>query len=325
MTELAGSVIAIGGPTATGKTELADAVAAELGGAVVSADAMQVYRRMDIGTAKANPAWCKAPLLMVDVVEPAQEYSAALYQRDARAVVDELLVEGRPPVLCGGTGLYLKAVLDEMDFPAGEGADPVRKRYTALADELGPKGLHDLLAERDPASAALIHPNNVRRVVRAFEMLEQGRSYAEQQVGFAEPHPHYRSLQFALTRDRAELYRLIDARVDAMMAAGLLDEVRALADEGLAGTLTARQAIGYKELIDYLQGTCTLEEAVDTIKLRSRRYAKRQLTWFRRDKRITWINRDEVGLDEAVRQVTAAYRFARDEVGGHREASQVAC
>lgn len=316
---LPGPVLAIVGPTASGKSELADEVAWHLGGQVVSADAMQVYRRMDIGTAKMAPGACKAPLRMVDVVEPGDEYSAALYQRDARAVVDGLIAAGCAPVLCGGTGLYVKAVIDEMDFPAGESASPVREHYTVLGEKIGPERLHALLAQRDPASAALIHPHNVRRVIRAFEMLEEGRSYADQHAGFGAPRPHYRALQFAVTRDREELYRRIDARVDAMMAAGLLDEVRALAAEGLGGTFTARQAIGYKELIDYLEGRCSLDEAVETVKLRSRRYAKRQLTWFRRDPRITWIDRDAVPLSQAVEMVVGAYRAACAAAGPSSE------
>lgn len=318
MTALPGPVIAVVGPTASGKSELADEVAARLGGAVVSVDAMQVYRRMDIGTAKAKPEECRAPLLMTDVVDPGEEYSAALYQRDARACIDGLLAAGRVPVLCGGTGLYVRAALEEMDFPAGEGENPVRKRYTALAQQIGPDALHARLAAVDPASAALIHPHNVRRVIRAFEMRAEGRSYAEQHAGFNEVRPRYRALIFAVTRDRAELYRRIDARVDVMMGAGLLDEVRALAAEGLADTLTARQAIGYKELIAYLQGSCTLEEAVETVKLRSRRYAKRQLTWFRRDPRTVWLNRDELSLDEAADRIVSAYETAWKEEHGTR-------
>lgn len=318
MSELPGPVIAVVGPTASGKSELADEVAVRLDGAVVSADAMQVYRRMDIGTAKARPEECRAPLLMTDVVDPDEEYSAALYQRAARTCIDALLDAGSVPVLCGGTGLYVRAALEEMDFPAGEGENPVRKRYTALAEEIGPEALHARLAKADPASAALIHPHNVRRVIRAFEMLAEGRSYAEQHAGFSEVRPHYRSLTFAVTRNRAELYRRIDARVDAMMAAGLLDEVRALAKDGLSDTLTARQAIGYKELIAYLNGSCTLAEAVDAVKLRSRRYAKRQLTWFRRDPHTVWLNRDELRLDEAADRIVTAYETARKEEHGAR-------
>lgn len=299
-------VIAVVGPTASGKSAVADLVAEALGSEVVSADAMQVYRGMDIGTAKTPVSERRVPLLLVDVADPTEPYSAALYQRDSRRAIDRLRAEGRVPVLCGGTGLYVRAALDEMEFPHGEVDGTARQRYQDLAGKLGPEGVHSLLAERDPESAALIHPHNVRRVVRALEMLDEGVSYARQSAGFSEPREHYPSLQFALTMDRARLYARIDARVDAMMRAGLLDEVRGLMDAGAADALTSRQAIGYKELIDALEGRCTIGEAVDLIKLRSRRYAKRQLSWFRRDPRITWLDMDVLDADGAARLIVDA-------------------
>lgn len=302
-------VIAVVGPTASGKSSVADLVAEALGSEVVSADAMQVYRGMDIGTAKTPVSERRVPLLLVDVADPSEPYSAALYQRDSRREIDRLRAEGRVPVLCGGTGLYVRAALDEMEFPRGEVDGVARQRYQDLAGKLGPEGLHALLAERDPESAALIHPHNVRRVVRALEMLDEGVSYARQSAGFSKPREHYPSLQFALTMDRARLYARIDARVDSMMRAGLLDEVRGLMDAGAADALTSRQAIGYKELIDALEGRCTIGEAVDLIKLRSRRYAKRQLSWFRRDPRITWLDMDVLDADGAARLIV-------DELGG---------
>lgn len=299
-------VIAVVGPTASGKSAVADLVAEALGSEVVSADAMQVYRGMDIGTAKTPASERRVPLLLVDVADPTEPYSAALYQRDSRRAIDRLRAEGRVPVLCGGTGLYVRAALDEMEFPRGEVDGAARQRYQDLAGKLGPEGVHALLAERDPESAVLIHPHNVRRVVRALEMLDEGVSYARQSAGFSEPREHYPSLQFALTMDRARLYARIDARVDAMMRAGLLDEVRGLMDAGAADALTSRQAIGYKELIDALEGRCTIGEAVDLIKLRSRRYAKRQLSWFRRDPRITWLDMDVLDADGAARLIVDA-------------------
>lgn len=299
-------VIAVVGPTASGKSAVADLVAEALGSEVVSADAMQVYRGMDIGTAKTPVSERRVPLLLVDVADPTEPYSAALYQRDSRREIDRLRAEGRVPVLCGGTGLYVRAALDEMEFPRGEVDGAARQRYQDLAGKLGPEGVHALLAERDPESAALIHPHNVRRVVRALEMLDEGISYARQSAGFSKPREHYPSLQFALMMDRARLYARIDARVDAMMRAGLLDEVRGLMDAGAADALTSRQAIGYKELIDALEGRCTIGEAVDLIKLRSRRYAKRQLSWFRRDPRITWLDMDVLDAGGAARLIVDA-------------------
>lgn len=296
-------VVAITGPTASGKSALADALALELGTDVISADAMQVYRGMDIGTAKTPVAERPVPLLMVDVADPCESYSAALYQRDARAVIDQHLEAGRVAVLCGGTGLYLRAALDEMDFPSGEVDDERRRRYQDLAEQLGAEGIHAYLAERDPLSAEVIHPHNVRRVVRALEMLDEGISYAQQKDGFSKPREHYRHLQFALTMDRERLYRRIDDRVDTMIESGLVAEVQALLEQGAGSAITSRQAIGYKEIIDALEGRISLEEAVDLIKLRSRRYAKRQLSWCRRDSRTIWIDMDAMDAASALQVI----------------------
>ena len=298
-------VLAITGPTAVGKSAVADRVALALGSEVLSADAMQGYRGMDIGTAKTPEPERLVPLCLVDLVEPDEAYSAALYQRDARAHIDRLLQDGRVPVVCGGTGLYLRAALDVMEFPKGELEDERRASYIELHERLGDEGLHALLAERDPRSAQLVHPHNVKRVIRALEMHDEGVSYAEQASGFSHPHPFYDHLTFALTMDRARLYARIDDRVDIMMDEGLLDEVSRLVSVGAGDALTSRQAIGYKELIDYLEGRCSLAEAVDLIKQRSRRYAKRQLAWCRRDTRIRWLDMDELGIDGAVARIVS--------------------
>ena len=187
----ASKVVCIVGPTASGKSSLAEAVALRLKSAVVSVDAMQVYRGMDVGTAKTPAGERRCPLLMVDVCDPTESYSVQRFQADARSCADGLLAEGRTPVLCGGTGLYLDAVIDEMDFPAGEVGGRARSAYEDLLAERGPEGLHALLAERDPSSAELIHPNNSRRVVRALEMLDEGVSYAQKHEGLKRRSPHY--------------------------------------------------------------------------------------------------------------------------------------
>ena len=302
----AGPVVCIVGPTASGKSSLAERLAVSLGSAVVSVDAMQVYRGMDIGTAKTPADERACELMMVDVCDVGDDYSVRLFQRDARACVDALLASERTPVLCGGTGLYLDAVIDEMDFPAGRTGSAARERYEAIARDEGALALHELLRGRDPKSAELIHPNNVRRVVRALEMLDEGVSYAAKHEGLRARRPHYDALLFGITMDRERLYQRIDARVDAMVEAGLVDEVRALAEGGLAETLTAMQAIGYKEVVAYLDGALTLDEAIDEVKRRSRRYAKRQLSWLRRDGRVRWLDYDRLDEDEAARIVLAA-------------------
>ncbi len=298
-----GLVVAIVGPTASGKSEIADAVASEFGSCVVSADAMQVYRGMDIGTAKVPVGKRSRPLLLVDVAEVGEAYSAALYQRDARAAIDRELAEGRTPVLCGGTGLYVRAALDEMDFPEGEAESPARRLWEERARELGDEGIWRELERRDPESAALIHPHNVRRTIRALEMGERGVSYAKQVRGLHTPRVHYEARIWGLARGREALYRSIDSRVDDMLAHGFVDEVRALADKGLASAPTASQAIGYAEMLAYCAGTMGYDDAVAKMKRRSRNYAKRQLTWFRRDPRIMWIDRDSRTAAEARRMI----------------------
>ena len=306
MSEL-GQVICVVGPTASGKSALADLLAERLESSVVSMDAMQVYRGMDIGTAKTPACERRRPLLMVDVSSPVENYSVQVFQRQARACVDALLDEGKTPVLCGGTGLYLNAVIDEMSFPEGEVGSSRRERYERLAKEGGALALYDLLLERDLASASLLHPNNVRRVVRALEMLDEGVSYAEHHKGLHERPKHYEASIWGLTMDRERLYERINSRVDKMLSDGLLHEVEQLVKAGLSSSCTAGQAIGYKELLAYLEGLCTLEEAVDLIKQRSRRYAKRQLSWFKHDGRVSWIDMDQTSLPDARDRILASF------------------
>lgn len=299
-------LVCIVGPTASGKSSLAEAVALRLDSSVVSVDAMQVYRGMDVGTAKTPVGERRCPLLMVDVCDPSESYSVQRFQADARACVDGLLAEERVPVLCGGTGLYLDAVIDEMDFPSGEVGGKARCAYEGLLQEKGPAALHGLLAERDLRSAELIHPNNSRRVVRALEMLDEGVSYADQHQGLKVRKSHYQSSIWALSMDRARLYERIDRRVDAMVEQGLIEEVYALRARGLVADSTAGQAIGYKEVLAHLDGECTLAEAVETIKRRTRNYAKRQLSWIRRDGRARILDMDELSADEACELVVHA-------------------
>lgn len=286
-------VICIVGPTASGKTDAAQLVAAAVGGEVVSADSMQIYRGMDIGTGKLPADERIVPHHGFDLVDPGEPYSAALFQSFARAAFRDISDRDRRPVLCGGTGLYVRAAIDDYAFPAGEQKDnPVRVQWTAFAEQHGAQALWEELERRDPASAAVLHPNNIRRVVRAFELLAEGRSYAEQKRNLAAIGEAVPAVQFGLAVDPAVLAERIDARVDAMVAAGLVEEVRNLMSAGFREGITAPQAIGYKEIVEALEGRCTLDEAVAAIKQATRRYAKRQRTWFRRDERIRWVNAD---------------------------------
>ena len=284
-------VIAVVGPTASGKSAVADELAWRLDSAVVSADAMQVYRGMDIGTAKTPPEQRRVPLLCVDLVDPGEAYSVARFTQAAHEAIDGQRAQDRIPVVCGGTGLYVRAALEDMDFPAGEEVQkPVRDCYERLAAELGNQAFHRLLEDRDPESAALIHPNNVRRVVRAFELLEQGTTYAREHATLHLRVNRCPTLVVGLELPRELLYERINSRVDEMIRLGLQDEVQSLVDNGLGNTLTARQAIGYKELLACLDGRCSLDDAMASIKQATRRYAKRQMTWFKADPRVHWLN-----------------------------------
>ena len=296
---LPGPVLCIVGPTASGKSSLSELVATRLDTSVVSVDSMQVYRGMDIGTAKTPEADRRRPLLMVDLCGPSESYSVQRFQTAARSCVDGLLGEGNVPVLCGGTGLYLDAVIDEMKFPRGQVGSSHRSHYEDILSTQGAAALYELLRQRDAASAGLIHPNNSRRVVRALEMLDEGVSYAKQHEGLKSRPAHYRALVWGLTMSRERLYKRIDSRVDDMMARGLVDEVSDLLARGLSADSTAGQAIGYKEVIEYLDGNCDLDDAVETIKRRTRNYAKRQLSWLRRDGRTRWLDMDELTPERA--------------------------
>lgn len=303
---LPGPVIAVVGPTAAGKSPLGQELAVRFGGEVVSADSMQIYRGMDIGTAKQRPEHRRVPHHMLDVVDPGTPYSAALYQREATTAIDGIIRRGLVPVVVGGTGLYVRAALDEMTFPSGQASTPTRQRYEALLLASGPESLHRTLAEKDPAAAAVIHPNNSRRVVRALEMLDdEGVSYAAVKSSFSRRCHRYHTVQIGLTMDRHELYRRIDVRVDEMVTEGLLAEVGTLLSAGYKDALTATQAIGYKELVPVLEQGEPLEPAVAAIKQATRRYAKRQLTWFRADPRVRWLDVTEMSPDEAADEASA--------------------
>ena len=301
-------VVCIAGPTASGKSSLSELVALELGSDVISVDSMQVYRGMDIGTAKTPLQERRVPLQMVDVVGIDEDYSVARFQEDCRKLIDERLATGVTPVLCGGTGLYLDAVIDEMEFPTGDTHGVIRGRYEQMLEDKGARAIWDLLYERDPHGAEAIHPNNSKRVVRALEMLDQGVKYSAQLENLRVRKPRYDARIWALTMDRDRLYARINQRVDMMVEQGLVSEVEGLVSRGYGVDLTARQAIGYKEILQYLNGEISLDEAVELIKRRTRRYAKRQLSWLRRDGRANWIDLDVVFPDEAVDLIVSDVR-----------------
>ncbi|MBA4370509.1 MAG: tRNA (adenosine(37)-N6)-dimethylallyltransferase MiaA [Coriobacteriaceae bacterium] len=311
-------VLAILGPTGVGKTALAEQIAVARGGEIVTADSMQVYRGMDIGTGKPQPAERLVRHHLVDIADPGEPFSAALYQRAARQAIDDIAARGLLPIVCGGTGLYIRAALDDLEFPAGQAGAGSRERIQAQLGELGPEALYALLAERDPEAAALIHRNNTRRVVRALEMAEEGLSYADGTRRLAQRRSVYDARIIGLSMERAVLYGRIEARVDTMLAAGLLDEVRALLAAGYRDALTAAQAIGYKEFVPVVEGTADLAEAIGSVKQATRRYAKRQITWFGADPRVMWLDVTTMSLAEAVESASALLESG-DETPGTQE------
>lgn len=291
-------IVSIVGPTASGKSALADALALKLKGEVLSADSMQIYRGMDIGTAKIPSAERSVAYWGLDIADPGQPYSAALFQDYGRAAIEDMRTRLKPSIICGGTGLYVRAVLDDYQFPQGEQEDnPVREKFEAFLEEHGVDALWNLLDKEDPQSAALIHKNNTRRVIRAFELLDEGTSYAEQHAGLSCIPEYYHALWFGLWVDPEVLCERIDARVDTMFEMGLVSEVESLLHRGLHESITAGQAIGYKEVVRALEGEISMSEARERIKISTRRYAKRQRTWFKADARICWLDANTFHLE----------------------------
>ncbi len=279
-------LIVVVGATGTGKSDLALELASRLGGEIVNADASQLYRGMDIGTAKLPPAERRGIVHhQLDVLDVRQTASVAAYQRAARAAVDDIASRGLVPVLVGGSGLYVKAVLDPLEFP-GTDAD-VRAGVQERAERIGPRALHAQLAELDPVAAQAIHPANVRRVVRALEVIQlTGRPFSATlpRDGYLRP-----TVQLGLRRPRPELDDVLAVRVHRMLANGFVEEVRALLPLGLREGRTARTALGYAQLVRHLDGELTLDEAVEQTIAATRAFAKRQGTWFGRDQRISWL------------------------------------
>jgi len=305
-------VAVITGPTATGKTRLGVLLARELDGEVVSADSMQVYRGMDIGTAKPGPEEMEGvPHHMLDVAGPEENYSAARYAREASRCCEDILARGKLPVIVGGTGLYIEALLHGGDFAQAPTDPELRQTLMRRYDEWGGQTMLDLLAGVDPQRAARLSPADKKRVLRAIEVyMLTGKTMSELDEASRKSAPRFRSVRIALSfADRERLYRRIDRRVDEMAARGLFEEVRGLLEGGLGPDCTAMQAIGYKEAAQHLRGELSREEAIELIKRQSRRYAKRQLTWLRRDEGLRWLSWDpEPDFDWARRVSTEIIR-----------------
>lgn len=293
-------LLVLAGPTAVGKTSLSLRLAREAGAEIISADSMQVYRGMDIGSAKILPGERGGiPHYLIDELDPTEDFHVVKFVSMAKEAMETIYSHGKIPLLVGGTGFYIQAVTRDIDFTQADAKGTLREELERKAEELGPHALHEELRAVDAESAALIHENNVKRVIRALEFYYQNQYpiSAHNEVQKEKPSP-YRLAYFVLNLPREELYRRIDARVDAMMQAGLLKEVEGLRDMGCRRGMSSMQGLGYKELLDYLEGDIPLEEAVRRIKRDTRHFAKRQITWFKREKDVIWMDKTGYGGDE---------------------------
>ena len=293
-------LIVLTGPTAAGKTHLSIALAKAVNGEIISADSMQVYKYMDIGSAKIRPEEMQGVKhYLVDELLPEEEFHIVKFQQMAKAAMEEIYAKGKVPILVGGTGFYIQAVTKDIDFTQADQEDGYRRELEQLAAEKGNDYLHTMLQEVDPVSAKEIHANNVKRVIRALEFYHQNQSpisaHNQEQKGHETP---YNLAYFVLNVPRELLYNRIDDRIDEMLEEGLLEEVEQLKKRGCHRGMVSMQGLGYKEILAYLEGEYPLEEAVRVLKRDTRHFAKRQLTWFRREKETIWMNKDEFDYNE---------------------------
>lgn len=293
-------LIILTGPTAVGKTALSVKLAKAINGAVISADSMQVYRGMDIGSAKITSEEMEGiPHYLIDVLNPDEEFHVVRFQELAKQAMEEIYAKGQIPIITGGTGFYIQAVLYDIDFTSQEEDQAFRNKLEDLAKQQGNEVLHQMLAAVDPISAEKIHANNVKRVIRALEFYEKtGMPISLHNEKEAAKESPYDFCYFVLNDVREKVYERIDRRVDKMMEAGLVEEVKALRDKGYHRSMVSMQGLGYKEVLAYLDGEISLEEAVYIIKRDTRHFAKRQLTWFRREKDVTWIEKSDFAYDD---------------------------
>ncbi len=293
-------LVILTGPTAVGKTKLSIELAKRIGGEIISADSMQVYKYMDIGSAKIMPQEMDGVVHhLIDVLNPTEDFDVYRFLQMAKAKMQEIYERGHIPVIVGGTGFYIQAVLYDIDFTQSQEDSDLRTQLEELAKTQGAHVLHEMLREVDPQAAEEIHENNVKRVIRAIEYFRQtGEKISEHNKEQRAKESPYNFCYFVLNDDRAKLYERIDQRVDLMLEAGLVEEVKQLLAMGCRRESTAMQGLGYKEIIDYLQGEIDLERAIYLIKRDTRHFAKRQLTWFKREKEVVWVPRQQLGPED---------------------------
>ncbi|WP_035571783.1 tRNA (adenosine(37)-N6)-dimethylallyltransferase MiaA [Halonatronum saccharophilum] len=298
-------LLAIVGPTAVGKTRLSLQLAQDLKGEIISADSMQVYKGMDIGTAKASKKEQElVPHHLIDIIDPKEEFSVADFQEKVDGLIPQIYNKGKLPMLVGGTGLYVKSVIEGFIFPEMETNWDLRESLEEEAKELGNQHIHNKLREVDPDLADKLHPNDLRRVIRGIEVYKQtGKTTTHFKRLAQERKPRYKALKIGLKRDRESLYRRINKRVDLMIEEGLLEEVRELYNKGYHRDLISMQGLGYKEILAYFEGEYDLKEAIRLIKRDTRHFAKRQFTWFKRDKSIKWFDVDRYEFENLLIEV----------------------
>ncbi|MDD3403268.1 MAG: tRNA (adenosine(37)-N6)-dimethylallyltransferase MiaA [Hespellia sp.] len=298
---MAKPLVILTGPTAVGKTKTSISLAKAIGGEIISADSMQVYREMNIGSAKIRPEEMEdVPHYLVDVLDPDEEFHVVRFQQMAKAAMEQIYQNGHIPIVVGGTGFYIQALLYDIDFTENNSETAYRTELESMAKAKGNAFLHQMLAEVDAQAATDIHENNVKRVIRALEFYHQtGKKISEHNQEERQKKSPYQSAYFVLNDERTNLYKRIDLRVDQMMEEGLVDEVKALKEKGYTKDMVSMQGLGYKEILDYLDGSCSLEDAVYTLKRDTRHFAKRQLTWFRRERDVIWIDKQAYQYDEA--------------------------
>lgn len=289
------------GPTAVGKTELSIALAKKINGAVISADSMQVYRGMDIGSAKVTPEEMQGvPHYLIDVLAPEDEFHVVRFQEMAKEALQEIYEKKQIPIIAGGTGFYIQALLYDIDFTEQDEDTALRNHYAQLTEEHGNAYLHEMLRQVDPVSAEMIHANNVKRTIRALEYFEKtGEPISRHNEEERAKESPYDFRYFVLTDERAHLYERIDHRVDLMLEAGLVEEVKRLRAQGCHKGMVSMQGLGYKEILSWLEGEISYEEAVYLLKRDTRHFAKRQLTWFRRERDVIWLNKPDYDYDDS--------------------------
>ncbi len=309
--------IVIAGPTATGKSRVAVLLAKKIKGSVISADSMQIYKGMDIGTAKITKEETEdVPHYLIDELDPKEEYNVVRFQEMAKRAIDEIFSAGRIPIITGGTGFYIQALVRDVDFTSTGHVKGLRLKYEGISKEEGAGRLYELLKQKDEAAALKIHPNNIKRIIRALEFYDEtGDMISRHNAEQSQKSSPYDCLYFVLSDDRKALYERIDRRVDKMMEQGLLDEVEKLYKAGLREDDVSMKGIGYREFFPFFKGEYSLEDCILKIKSDTRHFAKRQLTWFKREKEAIWIERHEYENEEAI--AASIFEMIKEAWGKH--------